>query len=99
MGVHAACGDSGWVTHVAVDDVRDLLGEERADDNVRRMREHGGDHGLVGEGELGGDPGAAHVGEVGLHALRERVDGGHEQENTPLADVARERVQIGEHLQ
>lgn len=86
-------------THVAVNEVWDLLGEEGANDDVRRVRENGGDHGLVGQGELGRNPRAAHVGEVGLHALRERVDGGHQQEDTPLADVARERVEVGEHLE
>lgn len=83
-------------THVGPDDIGHFLGEERTEDDVRRVCEDGTGHALVGEGELDGDALTSEVAQVGRHTLGERVDCRDEEEDTPFANVLWERGEVDE---
>lgn len=84
------------MTHIAPDDIGNLLGEEGAQDNVRGMGQDGGHHGFVGDGQLGGDTLTSQVGQVGRHTLRERVDSRDEEQDAPLANLLWQGRQVDE---
>jgi len=59
-----------------------------------RVRDDGRGHLLVGQGEFCRDALAPKVREVGRYALRERVDGRDEEEDTPTPHVLGERREV-----